>query len=122
MNRIQSKGQHYENLAKTYLLERGLSLLTQNYHCRFGEIDLIMCDQEVLCFIEVKFRKSLAFGGAASAISRQKQKKIVQSALAFISENRKLAHRAMRFDALLVQQQENHDHSVNWIQSAFYAE
>ncbi len=122
MNQNQSKGQHYECLAKNYLLESGLSLLKQNYRCRFGEIDLIMCDQEVLCFIEVKFRKNQAFGGAASAIPRQKQKKIVKSALVFISENRKLAQRSMRFDAFLVQQQENSDHSVNWIQSAFYAE
>ena len=122
MNRNQSKGQHYECLAKKYLLENGLSLSKQNHRCRFGEIDLIMCDQEVVCFIEVKFRKTQAFGGAASAISWQKQKKIVKSALVFISENRKLAQRSMRFDALLVQQQENSDHSVNWIQSAFYAE
>jgi putative endonuclease len=122
MNRSISKGLHYEGLAKEYLLERGLSLLISNYHCRYGEIDLIMLEQEVLCFIEVKFRNSLGFGGAASAITAQKQKKVVKSALVFLSENKRLTQHAMRFDAVLIQQQESKDHNINWIQNAFYAE
>lgn len=122
MNQSKSKGLHYESLAKEYLLERGLSLLKANYHCRYGEIDLIMLDQEVLCFIEVKFRNSLAFGGAASAIPAQKQKKIVKSAQFFLSANKKLAQHAMRFDALLIQQQARNGHQLNWIQNAFYVE
>lgn len=122
MNQNKSKGLHYESLAKEYLLERGLSLLNTNFHCRYGEIDLIMLQQEVLCFIEVKFRNSLGFGGAASAISAQKQNKIVKSAQYFLSVNKKLAQHAMRFDALLIQQQASKDHNINWIQNAFYAE
>ena len=122
MNLNISKGLHYEGLAKEYLLERGLSLLNSNYHCRYGEIDLIMLEQEVLCFIEVKFRNSLGFGGAASAIPAQKQKKIVKSAQIFLSENKRLAQHAMRFDAVLIQQQGSKGHNINWIQNAFYAE
>ena len=113
---------HYEKLAKEYLLECGLFLLNANYQCRFGEIDLIMLQREVLCFIEVKFRSSLAFGGAASAIPVQKQKKIVKSAQFFLSVNKNLARHAMRFDALLIQQQANKAYQFNWIQNAFYVE
>lgn len=122
MNQNRRKGLHYEKLAKEYLLECGLLLLNANYQCRFGEIDLIMLQREVLCFIEVKFRSSLAFGGAASAIPVQKQKKIVKSAQFFLSVNKKLARHAMRFDALLIQQQANKAHQFNWIQNAFYVE
>ena len=117
------KGLHYENQAKSYLVRHGLALLEQNYHCRFGEIDLIMLQQEVLCFIEVKYRNSIAYGGAASAISTQKQKKIVKTALFFIAQNDKLKQHSMRFDALLMQQQaDNESPDIDWIQNAFYAE
>ena len=122
MNRNKNKGQYYEGLAREYLLEHGLVLLNANYHCRFGEIDLIMLEQEVLCFIEVKFRNSLGFGGAASAIPTQKQRKIVKSALFFLSSQRKFSQHAMRFDAFLIQRQSDAGHRLNWIRNAFYAE
>ena len=123
MNWNKSKGKLYEEQAREYLVQRGLTLLNQNYHCRFGEIDLIMLQQGVLCFIEVKFRANMGFGGAASAIPLQKQKKIVKTALFFIAQNTRLAQHAMRFDAFLIQRRaSNQNHNVNWIQNAFYAE
>ena len=123
MNRNKRKGLHYENQAKNYLVQQGLALLKQNYHCRFGEIDLIMLQQEAVCFIEVKFRNSMTFGGAASSISAQKQQKIVKTALFFIAQNEKLKHHSIRFDALLIQQQaDSKNADINWIQNAFYAE
>ncbi len=123
MNWNQRKGLHYERLAQKYLLQNGLALLKQNYHCRFGEIDLIMLQQDVLCFIEVKFRNSMRFGGAASAIPIRKQKKIVKTALFYIAQNDRFNQHPVRFDALLIQQQTDHQTTgINWIQSAFYAE
>jgi putative endonuclease len=123
MNRNKRKGLHYENLAKNYLAQHGLTLLRQNYHSRFGEIDLIMLQQEVLCFIEVKYRNSMGFGGAASAIPIQKQRKIVKTAQVFIAENDRLKQHSMRFDALLMQQNgDRQSNNINWIQNAFYAE
>ena len=121
MNTNKRKGLHYEAQAKSYLCGQGLSLIEQNYHCRFGEIDLIMRDQDTVCFVEVKYRKNLSFGGAMNAISYQKQQKIIKTAQIFISENRKLARQAIRFDALMLQQIGD-DISINWIQNAFYAE
>ncbi|MFT5658186.1 MAG: putative endonuclease [Gammaproteobacteria bacterium] len=116
-------GQHYEKLARDYLLQQGLSLLEQNYHSRFGEIDLIMLDHKILCFIEVKFRKSNAFGGAASAIPRAKQQKIIKTAQCYISASPAVAQKPMRFDALIMQlESSTTDISVDWIQNAFYTE
>ena len=121
MHSSKSKGMHYEAQAKAYLCERGLSLIQQNYHCRFGEIDLIMRDNNTVCFIEVKFRKSMSYGGALNAIPYQKQQKIIKTAQVFISDHQKLAQQAIRFDALMLQQARE-DISINWIQNAFYAE
>lgn len=122
MNWNRRKGLHYESQARKFLEQRGLKLLAENYHCRFGEIDLVMLQQEALCFIEVKFRKSQAYGGAISAIPPQKQRKIVKTALFFVAERKDMAQRAMRFDALIIQQQSTGESDINWIQNAFYAE
>ncbi len=106
-------------------MAQGLKCLAQNYHSRFGEIDLIMrdimCDTDMVCFIEVKFRKSLDFGGAASSISYQKQQKIIKTAQIFMQNNRKLKNTGMRFDALILQQL-GETLTIDWIQNAFYAE
>jgi len=116
------KGLRFESQARDYLQAHGLLLLQPNYRCRFGEIDLVMRDRDTLCFIEVKFRKSLLFGGAAASIPRQKQRKIVKTALFYISVHKHLASQAMRFDALLIQRQADGANQINWIQNAFYAE
>jgi len=115
-------GLRFEDQARGYLQAHGLLLLQSNYRCRFGEIDLVMRDGDTLCFIEVKFRKSLHFGGAAAAISGLKQRKIIKTALFYISAHKHLANQAMRFDALLIQRQADGSNQVNWIQNAFYAE
>lgn len=121
MNFNKSKGLHYEEQARLYLLDQGLVTVQQNYHSRFGEIDLIMRDADILCFVEVKFRKSLDFGGAASTISYQKQQKLIKTAQIFMNQDRKNSRYAMRFDALMLQQI-GENISIDWIQNAFYAE
>ena len=122
MNLNLRKGLRFEDQARDYLLERGLLFLQSNYRCRFGEIDLIMLDRETVCFIEVKFRRSLAFGGAAVTIPRSKQLKIIKAALFYLAANKRFAHHALRFDALLIQQQAADTSDFNWIKNAFYAE
>ena len=122
MSKNLRKGLRFEDQARGYLQAHGLLLLHSNYRCRFGEIDLIMRDGDTLCFIEVKFRKSLLFGGAAASISAAKQRKIIKTALFYISAHKQLANQATRFDALLIQRQADHSNQINWIQNAFYAE
>ena len=65
-----------EQLAATFLVQKGLKLVTQNYHCRFGEIDIVMMDAKTLVFIEVRLRTNSQFGDAAASITPQKQQKI----------------------------------------------
>ena len=112
----------FEEQARDFLAARGLRLLQSNYRCRFGEIDLIMRDVDAICFIEVRYRKSLNFGGASASITAAKQRKIVKTALFYLGSNRNLQNQPLRFDALVIQQQTGGDHDFNWIQNAFYAE
>jgi putative endonuclease len=122
MKKANRKGLRYEDQAREYLQDRGLRLLTQNFSSRCGEIDLIMRDHDTICFIEVKFRKSMAYGGAASSIPISKQRKIVKTALFYIAGRRQLASRPLRFDAFLIQRQIDGSDQIDWIQNAFYAE
>ncbi|MDH3218615.1 MAG: YraN family protein [Gammaproteobacteria bacterium] len=116
------KGLRYEERARKYLEHQGLQLLQQNFRSRFGEIDLVMRDRDSICFVEVKFRGSLAFGGAANSLPRSKQRKIIRTALTFLATHDKLKGLAPRFDALLIQQQSDGSDRLEWIKNAFYAE
>jgi putative endonuclease len=113
---------HFENIALRWLKARGLKTVAKNYHSRAGEIDLIMLDQESLCFIEVKYRTSQDFGGAAYSIPRSKQQKIIQTALSFISHQTKYRKYPKRFDALLIEPGIDEPYDVNWIKDAFSGE
>ncbi len=116
----KSKGLFYEQQAAEYLIQQGLTPLEKNYHCRYGEIDLIMLDAGSLCFIEVKFRKSNAFGGTAYSIPASKQRKIIQTALHYISRKRQYQQHPYRFDAVFIQQADQlRSTHIEWIQSAF---
>ena len=116
------KGLRFEDRARAYLEDRGLSLLAQNFHGRRGEIDLIMRDGDRICFIEVKYRKSRAFGGAANAIPFAKRRRIVDTALLYLSMHARARRLAPRFDALLIQRQPDGSENFDWIKNAFYAE
>ena len=67
-------GEATETVALQFLLRHGLSLITKNYHCQYGEIDLIMEDGNTLLFIEVRYRQYVQFGDSASSITAKKQK------------------------------------------------
>ena len=69
-------GKQAENRAERFLLTKGLQLICRNYRCRWGEIDLIMKDKDELVFVEVRFRKYNAYGGALESIDYFKQKRL----------------------------------------------
>ncbi len=95
-------GSFKEQKACEYLCTQGLKIIGRNYYCRSGEIDIIAGDGEYLVFAEVKFRSSDAYGGAVYAISGLKQKRIRETAAAFIREHGTCGYRYFRFDAVLI--------------------
>ena len=107
-------GQIFESKAKKYLKQQGLVFISQNFYCKLGEIDLIFTDpqQEMLVFVEVRYRKSIRFGGAAASITKQKQEKIKKAALFYLAQ-RKIEPQ-IRFDVIAIDGSD-----INWIQSAF---
>ena len=108
-------GLEAEKLAATYLINNGLKLLAQNYHCRFGEIDLIMTDEATLVFIEVRLRSSRIFGDAAASITPQKQHKIQLTAQHYLQQLNSLP--ACRFDVILMSKVDIQ--AITWLKNAF---
>ena len=99
-NTRKQRGDAAEAAAADFLIAQGLTPVASNQHCRFGEIDLIMQDQEMLVFIEVRARRSKQFGGAAASVSPTKQKKLILAATHFLSENAAFSDAPCRFDVI----------------------
>lgn len=70
------KGSKAEQRAKQLLKRKGYTFVAQNFHCRFGEIDLIFRDGMQWVFVEVKQRSSNTYGGAQHAISEVKLQRL----------------------------------------------
>ena len=81
----RTQGKRAEQLAKAYLQTRGLEFIQANYHCRMGELDLVMREADSLVFVEVRLRRSTAYGSAAESVTRSKQDKLWQAALHFMA-------------------------------------
>ena len=95
-------GAHYERAALAHLEHAGLSLVARNYHCRFGEIDLVMRDRDAIVFVEVRYRRSRGYGGGIDSVDASKQAKLVRAAAAFLADHPRLADATCRFDVLAI--------------------
>ena len=81
----RSWGEEHEELALKHLLGKGLKLVKKNFHFgKAGEIDLIMRDDEVWVFVEVKARRSHTFGLPEEAVTESKRRQIKRVARGFV--------------------------------------
>ncbi len=69
-------GSRGEDLATDYLSGDGFTILDRNWRCRYGELDIIAADGEVLVFVEVKTRTGRAFGTPAEAVTHTKLRRL----------------------------------------------
>lgn len=90
-------GADYEQAAAKHLKGLGYELITTNYRCPLGEIDLVAKDGAVLVFIEVKYRKTLYAGSPFEAVNAKKQQTIRRVAQWYLTEH-KLDDVSVRFD------------------------
>ncbi len=79
-------GRAGEQFASSYLAPKGYKLLTKNFLCHEGEIDLIMLKRFTIHYIEVK-TWNLPFEEIGHSITLAKQNRIKNSALTFIERN-----------------------------------
>ena len=87
MGRNNLTGAWVEELAAAFLRKKHYRILASGYRCRFGEIDLIVCDRKFLAFVEVKLRKSGQFAKALEYVDRRKQDRIRTTAQMYLAQN-----------------------------------
>ena len=115
----KEKGDKAEQQACQYLEKKGLTLITTNFTSRFGEIDLIMRDEQQgnTVFVEVRYRKNNHFGGAAVSVTPKKQQRIINTALYYMQQQE--PNSSARFDVVAIEGDINGENTINWIVNAF---
>ena len=88
-----------EQFAEEYLTQKGMHTIARRYRGGDGEIDLIMLDQDVIVFVEVKSRPGSQQGSGLLAVTRAKQRRMSHAALNFLVE-REWTERFVRFDVV----------------------
>lgn len=116
----QQIGQLAEQQACQYLVAQGLRLITRNYRCRMGEIDLVVKDQKTLVFVEVRYRKPSRFGNAADSVTYHKQRKLIKAALHYLQ--RYPTSTPCRFDVVCMMPRPDETLDITWIRDAFQVE
>jgi len=80
-------GRHGEYLARSFLERLGYTFIGRNWHCRAGEIDLILRDGDEIVFVEVKTRHGESGGRAEEAVSRGKSRKMLAAGEWYITRH-----------------------------------
>ena len=80
-------GTRQESRAAEYLESLGYHILVRNFRCRFGEIDLIAWDGDILCFVEVKTRTNTQMGLPREYVTAGKQARLRKTALFYLSSH-----------------------------------
>lgn len=118
-------GAAVERAAAAHLQGAGLRPLAANVGFRGGELDLVMLDargaSRVVVFVEVRHRRSAAFGGGAASIDAGKRRRLVLAAQQFLSRHAALRDLPCRFDVVDASGPADAP-ALRWIEDAFRAD
>jgi putative endonuclease len=107
------RGDAAEEKARQFLIGKGLVPVSRNFRCKQGELDLIMRDGKILVIVEVRFRKSGRYGGAAESITRAKQSRIIAATQVYLTQQK--LDCPVRFDVVAI----TGNGGIDWIPHAF---
>jgi putative endonuclease len=113
------KGRIGEDLAADFLEKQGLEILTRNFRCPIGEIDLVGRDGRTLVFVEVKSRSGAGYGLPQESVSWTKQKRLTRLAQWYLKQNR-YDRQPARFDVIAITWKAG-EPQIRWIPNAFDA-
>jgi putative endonuclease len=77
-------GNKGEDLAADFLREKGFQIVVRNYRYKHSEIDLIVKQENLLVFVEVKTRSSSSFGEPEGFVDSKKAHKIFEGAEQYV--------------------------------------
>lgn len=103
-----NEGKRGEEIAADFLKKQGCEILVKNFRTKSGEVDIIVLDKNTLVFVEVKTRKSFAYGLPIEAITKRKLKSIINVAQYFKLTHPKLPE-SLRIDAISIELDQNNE-------------
>ena len=92
-------GKQGEIIAQKYLENQKYFIVTRNFKCAYGEIDIIAIDKGEIVFIEVKTRCNQKYGEARDSVGQIKKKHIKKASMYYIYKYH-LENRYVRFDVI----------------------
>ena len=111
-----------EALAGKILKKKGYKILKRNYVSKYGEIDIVAYDSGIICFVEVKTRQSENYGPPELAVTKEKRKRIVRTALNYLTINN-IEDTDCRFDVVSILYKEDvNKPDIELLESAFTAD
>jgi putative endonuclease len=122
----EAKGAAVEVAAQAELQRAGLQAVAANVRFRSGELDLVMLDPTTrggptLVFVEVRYRRSAAFGGGAASVDAGKRRKLVKAASLYLTLHPRHASLPCRFDVVEASGDPNKP-DLHWLRDAFRAD
>lgn len=115
MRTTRDLGKDAETRAEAMLMHEGLRTIARNYHCRGGEIDLVMRDGDQMVFVEVRYRSHSGYGGAAASVGPGKQQRLILAARHYLISSGWSG--PCRFDVVAFERNDG----GRWIRDAFGA-
>jgi putative endonuclease len=95
-------GQAGEDAVAEWYVLHGYEVVTRNWRCRDGELDLVVRRGRAFVFCEVKTRTTTAFGVPAEAVTRRKQARIRRLAARWLQDDAPMRAASIRFDVASV--------------------
>ena len=123
MNGIKQKlGWRGEEIACAYLTDKGYRLVCRNYRLRYGEIDLVMYDADILVFVEVRSKTKFEHGTPLETVDYKKRRQIERMARHYLARNKISEDVRCRFDLVGVRFECSEDKPlIEHVENAFVA-
>ena len=117
MEKKDDLGKIGEEAAQLYLIKKGYKILALNWRFGHKELDIVALQDDVAVVVEVKSRSTKHFEHPKDAVTRKKQKRLVEAADAFIQQNN--INFEVRFDIISVLP-DGDSYKIEHIEDAFY--
>ena len=95
----QSFGELGERIAERWLRRQGWRVVQRRFRSGHRDIDLVVAQDDVVAFVEVKARRGAKFGDPVEAVNWNKQRQLVRSASVWIERHGRPSE-SYRFDVV----------------------
>jgi len=90
-------GERFEGVAKDYLLNKGYLFIESNYYTKYGEIDLVMKENDFIVFVEVKTLNPKKGFNIYESLTRNKKRSLKSAINSWLYSHKKIGS-AWRLD------------------------